>query len=104
MLDALQSQLHFVRAIHEVDTTGVDPLTAIRDETREGQAEMTLGMEQLQGILDAEEKVGKHQRPRQRWTGKGGSNAELEGIWNPLQTAGWTEGGYVVVKTGRKPE
>ena len=39
MISELQSQLQFVRAIQEVDTDGVEPLVALRDETEEGEKE-----------------------------------------------------------------
>jgi len=99
MLATLKSQLHFVQAVRAVNTDGVEPLAAIRDETTAGRAEMTIGLTQLQAALDAEDKVGKHQRPRRRAVVKDNQ----EESWDPLGTAGWTEGRYVVVKTGARP-
>jgi Asp-tRNA(Asn)/Glu-tRNA(Gln) amidotransferase C subunit len=42
MLDTLAAQLHFVGKIQEVDTTGVEPLRAIRDETVGAEEEQTI--------------------------------------------------------------
>ncbi|KAI0200648.1 hypothetical protein F4808DRAFT_158467 [Astrocystis sublimbata] len=66
MLSTLSSQLHFVRAIQAVDTSDVIPLSAIRDETRAGEAEQAIGVEDLQAALDVEEYVGHARRPRRR--------------------------------------
>ena len=40
MLSTLSSQLHFVKDIQSVDTTGVEPLRSLRDETAEGEKEV----------------------------------------------------------------
>lgn len=64
MLKTLETQLHFVREIQKVDTTGVEPLVSIRDETPEAVEENTITLADLQGDLDAEEKVGKNGRIR----------------------------------------
>jgi Asp-tRNA(Asn)/Glu-tRNA(Gln) amidotransferase C subunit len=64
MLKTLETQLHFVREIQKVDTTGVEPLVSIRDETPEAREENTITLASLQKHLDAEEKVGKNGRVR----------------------------------------
>jgi hypothetical protein len=66
MLATLSSQLHFVRAIQGVDTTGVAPLRAIRDETALGLREQTIGLGEMREALDAEDVVGHARRPRRR--------------------------------------
>ena len=64
MLRTLQTQLHFVREIQKVDTTGVQPLVSIRDETAEAKTENTIGLEDMREHLNDEEQVGKHGRLR----------------------------------------
>ena len=64
MLETLETQLHFVREIQKVDTTGVEPLVSIRDETSQAAEENTITLADLQEELDAEQKVGKHGRIR----------------------------------------
>ncbi|KAI1494475.1 hypothetical protein F5X96DRAFT_562710 [Biscogniauxia mediterranea] len=63
--DDLTRQLSFVGAVRGVDTRGVEPLRAIRDETARGRREdQTLGVAQLAAALAAEEVVGHARRPR----------------------------------------
>jgi hypothetical protein len=62
MLQTLESQIHFVKEIQKVDTTGVEPLRAIRDETEEGIEEQTITLADLQEHLDAEKVVGRNGR------------------------------------------
>lgn len=64
MLKTLETQLHFVREIQKVDTTGVEPLVSIRDETLEAREENTITLADLQEELDAEQKVGRNGRVR----------------------------------------
>jgi Asp-tRNA(Asn)/Glu-tRNA(Gln) amidotransferase C subunit len=110
MLKTLHSQLHFVRDIQKVDTEGVEPLVAIRDETEEGIREITIGVEQVKDALEMEEVVGRNRRPRRRTEGVG----DLQGVedWDVLRTAGekveGPTGKFFVVrsgkgKTGEKP-
>lgn len=58
MLKTLESQIHFVQEIQKIDTNGVEPLVAIRDETTEAIKEQTISLETLQPYLDKELKVG----------------------------------------------
>ncbi|KAI1376106.1 hypothetical protein F4677DRAFT_96219 [Hypoxylon crocopeplum] len=102
MLSTLESQLHFVHAIRSVDTAGVEPLRAIRDETAEGLREQTIGLDQLKDVLAKEDIVGHARRPRrQRGAGQKeeGVNSEIEG-WDVLSGASETAGRYFVVRTG----
>ncbi|KFY76922.1 hypothetical protein V499_03548 [Pseudogymnoascus sp. VKM F-103] len=112
MIAMLESQLHFVREIQKVDTTGVEPLQAIREETKEALAERTIGLETLEDALALEEFKGKMKRPRRREREPKEINyKEIEGPWvledepgvmdrhfKPLSTANRTAGEYFVVK------
>ncbi|EKJ78846.1 hypothetical protein FPSE_00989 [Fusarium pseudograminearum CS3096] len=98
MINTLQSQLQFVRAVQRVDTTGVEPLRAIRDETPEARQEVTIGLADLQEALDREVRIGHYQRAR-RVREKIESNAEK---WDALSTASKTAGRYFVVESGKK--
>ncbi|KAK7948981.1 uncharacterized protein PG986_009867 [Apiospora aurea] len=66
LLTTLRTQLHFVRSIQGVDTAGVAPLAAIRDETARGRREQTIGLEVLREALAREDVVGHSRRPRRR--------------------------------------
>ncbi|EXJ82526.1 hypothetical protein A1O3_06339 [Capronia epimyces CBS 606.96] len=66
MLRTLQQQLHFVKEIQKVDTTGVKPLVALRDETRDAREERAFTLESLQEYLSLEEKVGVNGTIRRR--------------------------------------
>ncbi|KAF9877785.1 duf726 domain protein [Colletotrichum karsti] len=97
MLQTLHSQLHFVRDVQSVDTSGVEPLRSLRDETAAGVAEATIGLQQLQGALAKEIRFGHKRRPkRQR-----GDKVDTKGVedWNPLETASRTAGKYFVVQS-----
>jgi len=97
MIATLQSQLHFVRAVQRVDTTGVEPLRAIRDETDAAVREQTIGLQDLKGVLEKEELVGHYQRPR-RLRDRIESDAEK---WDALSTASRRAGKYFVVQSGK---
>ncbi|KAL4933443.1 DUF726 domain protein [Aspergillus undulatus] len=62
MLETLESQIHFVKEIQKVDTTGVEPLQSIRDESPEAVKENTIGLEQLKEALSKERVVGRNKR------------------------------------------
>ncbi|KFY16565.1 hypothetical protein V492_01240 [Pseudogymnoascus sp. VKM F-4246] len=94
MIAMLESQLHFVREIQKVDTTGVEPLQAIREETAEAIAERTIGLETLENALSQEEFKGKMKRPRRRET----EPEKMDNTWKPLATANRTAGEYFVVE------
>lgn len=99
MIATLQSQLHFVKAVQRVDTTGLEPLQAIRDETDEGRREITIGLEDLKEALAKEIKVGHYKRPK-RVKEKIVSEAEK---WDALSTASKKAGKYFVVESAKKP-
>ncbi|KAM3531775.1 hypothetical protein NHJ13051_000511 [Beauveria bassiana] len=99
MITTLQSQLHFVKAIQRVDTSGLEPLQAIRDETEEGRREATIGLDDLKQVLAKEIRVGHYKRPK-RIKEKVESEAEN---WDALSTASKKAGKYFVVESARKP-
>ncbi|KAI1438644.1 hypothetical protein GGR50DRAFT_372301 [Xylaria sp. CBS 124048] len=66
LLATLSAQLHFARAVQAVDTTDIQPLRAIRDETSVGLREQTLGLAELRDALAEEDLVGHARRPRRR--------------------------------------
>lgn len=68
LLTSLRAQVHFVKHLQSVDTTGVQPLVAIRDETEASREERTIGLKDLQAWLDNEEKVGRNGVVRRRGT------------------------------------
>ncbi|KAG9246467.1 DUF726 domain protein [Calycina marina] len=101
LLATLESQLLFVRAIQAVDTDGIEPLQAIRDETADGERERTIGLDDLKEALGREDVVGRMRRPRRR-RGKGRKEKE----WDVLETAGEVVengiGRYFVVRSGKE--
>lgn len=100
MIATLQSQLQFVRAVRQVDTKGVEPLRAIRDETEQGTKEITVGLSSLKDILAKETLVGHYKRPR-RVKEQLVSEAE---DWDALSTASRKAGKYFVVESAKKSE
>ncbi|TKA30628.1 hypothetical protein B0A50_02348 [Salinomyces thailandicus] len=98
MLETLASQLHFVRDIQQVDTTGVEPLQSLRDETASGENASELGMAALSVALGKEDVRGKfHKRIRRR------RDVEQtdEAAWDPLSTASKKVGRFFVVEGGK---
>lgn len=100
MISTLQSQLRFARAVQRVDTTGVEPLRAIRDETEAARVETTIGLADLEDVLAGETLVGHYQRPR-RVKSKIQSDAEN---WDALSAASKRAGKFFVVESGKKAE
>ena len=96
MLDTLTSQLHFLSAIRGVNTTGVTPLRALRDETRTAEREQEITVERLKEHLDKEKIVGTHykriRRPQQKVEDK-----ETPKGWKPLGHAQRIDGKFFVV-------
>ena len=58
MIADLEDQLHFVRHVQSVDTEGVEPLVAIRDETEEAKRASEITVETLKEEFEREEVVG----------------------------------------------
>lgn len=100
MIDTLESQIHFVKEIQLVDTTGVVPLARIRDESSAAMEEAMIGIEHLREAL-AKEKVSGRRRSIQRIPGE--KNSTPDGTaWdgNALGSATKTKGKYFVVEIG----
>ncbi|KAM0258265.1 hypothetical protein ACHAQJ_003907 [Trichoderma viride] len=100
MIATLQSQLQFARAVQRVDTRGVEPLRAIRDETEAAIKENTIGLDDLKDVLAKEALVGHYQRPRKV---KEHIQSDAED-WDALATASRKAGKYFVVESGKKAE
>jgi Asp-tRNA(Asn)/Glu-tRNA(Gln) amidotransferase C subunit len=103
MLKTLESQIHFVREMQKVDTTGVEPLRAIRDETTEGIKEQTIMLADLQEYLDAEEVVGRNGRVKRR--PKEDPEAREAEDWDPFAISegqGKNKGRYFFVRKEKK--
>lgn len=98
MIETLQSQLHFVRAIQSVDTTGVEPLSAIKDETNEARSANEFTLESLKDELDKEELVGFARRIRRKAGSVVGSGSEEASI-DVMKLAPNKIGRYVIVNT-----
>jgi len=64
MLQTLETHLHFVREIQKVDTTGVEPLVSVCDETPDAREENTIRLADVRAELDAEEKGANYGRRR----------------------------------------
>lgn len=98
-LDTLCNQLRFVREVQSVETTGLQPLQAIRDETRQGIQEQTVGVKDVEQILIQEDSFGHNRRPRRR---KPVVDTSDIGDWDVLATSSQTAGKYVVVNGARQ--
>ncbi|CEL00644.1 Putative DUF726 domain protein [Aspergillus calidoustus] len=99
MLDTLESQIHFVKEIQKVDTTGVEPLQSIRDESPEAVRENTIGLEKLREAMAKERVVGRNKKIQRV---EGERNERPDGdAWdgNALGYAGKTKGRFFVVDT-----
>jgi Asp-tRNA(Asn)/Glu-tRNA(Gln) amidotransferase C subunit len=102
MLDTLAAQLHFVGKIQEVDTTGVQPLRAIRDETAAAEEEQTITHGKVQRALEKEKVVGRyHKRIERDTTPVDAKDAE---DWHVLGSAERKSGKYFVVESERPQE
>ncbi|KAG8627096.1 hypothetical protein KVT40_004579 [Elsinoe batatas] len=108
LLSTLAQQLHFVRQIQDVDTTGVEPLTGIRDETEEGRREGEFTLSMLEKVMQGEDVRGRYAPRRRRrkldkevveGQGHGKGKGELE-EWDVLGNAERKVGRYFVVEKG----
>lgn len=98
-LEALRTQLLFVRDIQSFDTTRVMPLQAIRDETHEGLKGQTIGVKQVQQTLLQEVSFGHNRRPRRTKVKLDESGIE---DWDVLATASQRAGRHIVVDGSRQ--
>ncbi len=101
MIADLQSQLKFVQAIQSVDTTGVEPLQSIRDETKEAKLENEITLATLQAEFDKEEVVGMRGRIRRREDVPDLERVEEVKDWDPLEQASKKVGRFFVVDTAK---
>ncbi|PNS15707.1 Glutamyl-tRNA(Gln) amidotransferase subunit F, mitochondrial [Sphaceloma murrayae] len=97
MLSTLAQQLHFVKQIQDIDTAGVEPLKAIRDETPSAEREGTIGREtgEIAAALAKEEVRGRYAPRRRRRKDEVGKKA---GDWDVLANAARREGRYFIVE------
>lgn len=112
MLATLATQLRFVRDVQSVDTAGVEPLQAIRDETAAGIQERTIGLDSLKDALAEEVVVGRNRRPRRPRSGVTTSTVRQEGgdkkhpnsveDWDVLSMAEGKVGRYFVVNSSKE--
>lgn len=102
MLDTLAAQLHFVGKILQVDTTGVKPLRAIRDETSEAEEEQTITMATLRNAFRKENVIGTYHKRIQRDTAP--VDAQDVEDWDVLGSAERRSGKYFVVESERPQE
>ncbi|KAF2659455.1 hypothetical protein K491DRAFT_689319 [Lophiostoma macrostomum CBS 122681] len=99
MIDTLSAQLHFVGEIQRVNTEGVEPLRALRDETAAAEKESTITLDTLSDALAQEKIVGKHHKRIQRKaTPVDAKDAEH---WDVLGSAERKAGRYFVVESER---
>lgn len=104
MLQTLRSQVHFVKQVQSVDTTGVEPLVCIRDETSEAIEEDTIKLEKMKPWLAREDvdRNGTVRLRRSQAFGNSGFDAFQLGVGSH-EKSGRKEGRYFVVKTrGRR--
>jgi hypothetical protein len=102
MLATLSSQLHFVREIQQVNTDGVEPTRAIRDETLAAEQEAEITLTTLEDALSQEDVVGKHYKRVRRRRDRLYPSDNPKG-WRPLDHAQVKVGKYFVVDSGQKP-
>lgn len=104
-METLSSQLHFVNAIQQIDTSGVEPLQSLRDETARGEEERTYDLESMRDALDGEEVVGVHHKRirRKKWQSSDGKKNDAED-WNVLGHANRTVGRFFVVEGAAREE
>ncbi|OJD17910.1 hypothetical protein AJ78_02015 [Emergomyces pasteurianus Ep9510] len=99
MLKTLESQIHFVKEVQSIETTGVTPLRSIRDETELAQEENKISIKTLESSLKQERYVGRSRRIQRTRPEK------LEppdgDVWDgdALKPASKTVGGYFVVQS-----
>jgi len=114
MLRDLHAQLHFVRQIQSVDTEGVEPLRALRDENlfrindelgmKGRKLGGEIGLTEMKEALAAEEVVGKYHKRIRRRKGVVDEEARRAEDWDILGQAGKRVGRYFVVESGREKD
>jgi Asp-tRNA(Asn)/Glu-tRNA(Gln) amidotransferase C subunit len=99
MLSILCSQLHFVKEIQRVDTTNINPLQSLRDETAAGEQETEIGIETLKEAFAVEDVLGRHHRRIRRRNVRNDGQDGPE--WDILSSAERKVGRYFVVNGGK---
>jgi Asp-tRNA(Asn)/Glu-tRNA(Gln) amidotransferase C subunit len=99
MLDTLTSQLYFVQEIQKVDTAGIEPLRALRDESLKAEKTSEVTLESLREALDQEEVLGEHHKRIRRKHRQITVTDNPEG-WKPLEHAQRKVGKFFVVDSG----
>jgi Asp-tRNA(Asn)/Glu-tRNA(Gln) amidotransferase C subunit len=102
MLDTLAAQLHFVSKIQQVDTEGVEPLQAIRDETKAAREEQKITLSALKDAFEHEKPTGRLYKRIRRNT-KPVDAKDVED-WDVLGSAERKAGKYFVVDSERPQE
>lgn len=99
MLKTLESQIHFVKKVQGIDTTGVTPLRSISDESEEAQEENKISLKTLEASLKQERYIGRSRRI-QRTRSERSTNPDDE-VWDgdALKPASKTMGRYFVVQS-----
>jgi Asp-tRNA(Asn)/Glu-tRNA(Gln) amidotransferase C subunit len=100
MMSTLVAQLHFVKEMQKVNTTGIKPLKAIRDETSQAEREQEVTLETLKDALAREEVVGKFYKRIRRKPDMASPN-RLPEQCVPLQHAQRKAGKFFVVNSGK---
>lgn len=98
MLKTLSSQLHFVKEIQRVNTEGVTPLLALRDETLAAEEANEISLNTMKETLEKEEVFGKHHKRIRRQETMPEESKEAED-WDVLGYAQRKAGKYFVVES-----
>jgi len=101
MLKTLSSQLHFVKEIQKVDTTGVEPLRSLRDESLQAQKENEINMGTLKAAFEQEESLGKHHKRIRRKHELPVNTRDAED-WDVMGYAQKRAGNYFVVDSSKE--
>ncbi|TLD36994.1 aspartyl/glutamyl-tRNA(Asn/Gln) amidotransferase C subunit [Venturia nashicola] len=102
MLETLASQLLFVQEIQKVDTAGVEPLRALRDESLESEKANEVTLASLKEALNQEEVVGKHHKRIRRKQDQINTADNPTG-WKPLDHAERKVGKFFIVDSSTAP-
>ncbi|KAB8346109.1 hypothetical protein FH972_023157 [Carpinus fangiana] len=103
MLHDLRAQLHFVKEVQEVNTTGIRPLRRIYDESSEAESEAELNMKSLKDAIAQEQRIGKHhKRIKRRWHSTS-VVGELE-TWDVLGQAPRKIGRFFAVESAERED
>ncbi|KAJ5168550.1 uncharacterized protein N7482_004144 [Penicillium canariense] len=102
MLRTLESQIHFVKEIQGVDTTGIEPLRSIRDESAAAVKETTIGLDRLKDAFSKEHVSGRRRRVQRVPSAKNDRPDGTTWDGNALGSAIKTKGPYFVVETSSR--